>query len=128
MTGLFEKAAPPLDRANGAGMQRLQFELALDMGAGHSPLADSVKEAAASVGADLLFVLPAASGAGIVAVVRLKEDGKSSFLQVASSGDGFSVLEEPQIEATLLGLARASVDVFERMSADAAIRRPLAGD
>ncbi len=107
-------------------MQRLQFELALDMGVGHRPLADSLKEAAAAAGVDLLFVLPAPSGEGITAVVRLKEEGKSSFLQIASSGDGFAIQEEAGIDAAVLGLARASVDVFERMFADTAIRTPLA--
>jgi hypothetical protein len=125
MTSFSQKAAAE-DLADGLTMRRLQFELALDMGVGHRPLVDSLKEAAATAGADLLFVLPAPSGAGITAVVRLKEDGKNSFLQITSSGDGFAIREEAGMDAALLGLARASVDVFERMSADAAIRTPLA--
>jgi hypothetical protein len=107
-------------------MRRLQFELALDLGGGGRPLADSLKDAAASVGADVLFVLPGSSGAAATGVVRLKHEGRNHFLQVVASGTGVSVLEEPQMDQAVLGLARASVDLFERMSADAAIREPLA--
>ncbi len=127
MKSPFQKGRPTGESpASGQAMRRLQFELALDVGVGGRQPADSVKEAAGAAGVDLLLVLPVPSGNGVSAVVRLKDDDKSSFLQVISSGQGFTVLEEPQMDAALLSLARASVDVFERMSADAAIRRRLA--
>jgi hypothetical protein len=119
-------AGPMAEEANGRSMQRLQFELALDLGSlGRKP-AETIREASASVGADLLFVLPAPSGKGLTAVVRLLEEGRHSFLQVTNIGDGFRTADEAQMDAALLALARASVDVFQRLSDDRAIREPLA--
>lgn len=127
MSDPVEYASPsPSAEMNGRSMQRLQLELALDLGAAGRPPAEVVREAALSAGADLLFVLPAASGNGVTAVLRLREDGRHAFLQVASSGDRFETAEEAKIDANLLRLARASVDVFERLSRDSAIRAPLA--
>lgn len=119
-------AGPAAEEVNGRSMQRLQFELALDLGSlGRLP-AETVREAAASVGADLLFMLPVPSGKGVTAVVRLLEDGRHSFLQITNTGDGFRTADETQMDAALLALARASVDVFQRLSTDSTIREPLA--
>jgi hypothetical protein len=112
----------------GRGLRRLQFELALDLSLpGGRPMAETLASAAETAGVDLLFVLPAASGHAMTGVVRVSEEGSDSFLQVRPADGGFAVLDEAEMEGNLLRLARASVDVFQRMSADKAIREPLAG-
>jgi hypothetical protein len=82
--------------------------------------------AAETAGVDLLFVLPAASAHEMTGVVRVSDEGNDSFLQVKTADGGFAVLDEAEMEGTVLRLARASVEVFQRMSADKAIREPLA--
>ena len=112
----------------GRGLRRLQFELALDLSLpGGRPMAETIAGAAETAGVDLLFVLPAANGQAVTGVVRISEEGNDTFLQVRPSDGGFAVLDETEMDANLLRLARASVDVFQRMSADKAIREPLAG-
>jgi hypothetical protein len=114
-------------QANGRGLQRLQFELALDMSATDGrPPKETLAHAAQSSGADLLFVLPARRGKGVTAVIRLVDDGVDHFLQVGSKESGFAISDEAAMDQTLLGLARASVDVLQRMSADRSIREFLA--
>jgi hypothetical protein len=93
--------------------------------AGRSPSVGALKSAADTAGADLLLVLPTPEGR-ISAVLRFKEDEGESFLQVATTDSGFEVREETDMNEPLLGLARASADVLERMSRDRAIREPLA--
>jgi hypothetical protein len=114
-------------QADGRGLQRLQFELALDMSATDGrPPKETLAHAAQSAGADLLFVLPAPRGKGMTAVIRLVDEGVDHFLQVGSGESGFAIFDEADMDRTLLGLARASVDVFQRMSADRSIREFLA--
>ena len=109
------------------GLRRLQFELALDLSIpGGRPIRDVVARAADTAGADLLLVLPIPSGLGVTAVVRLAEEGKDTFLQVKTVDGGFAVIDEEDVDQTLLDLARASVEVLQRISADRAIREPLA--
>ena len=122
------------ENANGTGtqgggrsLQRLQFELALDMSATDGrPPKETLAHAAQSAGADLLFVLPAPRGKGMTAVIRLVDEGADHFLQVASGESGFAIFDETDMDRTLLGLARASVDVLQRMSSDRSIREYLA--
>jgi hypothetical protein len=113
--------------AEGRSLQRLQFELALDMSASDArPPHETLAHAAQAAGADLLFVLPAPRGNGMTAVIRLVDDGVDHFLQVGTADAGFAVSDEAAMDQTLLGLARASVDVLQRMSADRSIREFLA--
>jgi len=104
---------------DGPGLQRLQFELALDMSAtDQRPPVDTLTQAAETAGAEVVFVLPTPRGKGITAVVRLVDEGRDYFLQVRSAEQGFAVADEAEMSETLLGLARASVDVMQRLSAD----------
>jgi len=113
--------------ADGRKLRRLQFELALELGdTGELPLAETLRQAAEDAGGDLLFVLPAPDGDGMAAVVRLDDDGKDCFLGVRTAEVGFAVSDETEIDATLLGFARASVDVLERLKADRTVLEPLA--
>ena len=119
----------PLRPANrvGRGLQRLQFELALDLSIpGGRPVQETLARAAETAGADLLFVLPVPRGEGMMAVVRLAEEGGDCFLQVRTADGGFAITEETDIDKTLLGLARASLEVLQRMLADRGIREQLA--
>ncbi len=111
---------------SGRGLQRLQFELALHLSVVGRPVAEALARAAETAGADLVFVLPAPNGEGMMGVVRLNDEGSDFFLQVGTEKAGFPVSEEAEMDKTLLGLARASVDVLQRMSADRNIRGPLA--
>ena len=112
---------------DGRSLQRLQFELALDMSATDGrPPKETLAHAAQSAGADLLFVLPAPRGKGMTAVIRLVDEGVDHFLQVGSGESGFAIFDETDMDRTLLGLARASVDVLQRMSSDRSIREYLA--
>ena len=109
------------------GLRRLQFELALDLSIpGGRPVREVLARAAETACVDLLLVLPMPNGQGVTAVVRLTEEGSDVFLQVKTVDGGFAVIDEAEMDRALLGLARASVDVLQRMSADRAIREPLA--
>lgn len=112
---------------DGHGLQRLQFELALDMSATDGrPPTETLAHAAQSAGVELLFVLPSPNGKDVTAIVRLVDEGIDYFLQVGSTPAGFAVEDEADMDKTLLGLARASVDVLQRMSSDHNIREQLA--
>jgi len=120
----------PNSEADRRKLRRLQFELALELGdTGEKPLADTLRQAADTVGGDLLFVLPAPNGEGMAAVVRLPDDGgRDSLVGVKTADFGFAVSDETEIDANLLGFARASIDVLERLKADRSIFEPLAAD
>jgi hypothetical protein len=108
-------------------LQRLQFELALDLSAtGERPVPETLKRAAEATGADLVFVLPAADGIGTVAVVRFLSEGNDYFLQVLATHDGFAITDQGEMDAAALALARSSVEVMRLMSQDGAIREQLA--
>jgi hypothetical protein len=126
-------AAPPVaeapdPEADRRKLRRLQFELALELGdTGDKPLTETLRQAADAVGGDLLFVLPAPNGDGMAAVVRLPDDGGADCLiGVRTAEVGFSVSDEKEIDADLLGFARASIDVLERLRVDRSILEPLA--
>ena len=106
-------------------LARLEFEMALEIGGDDQPLADIVRNAAQSAGGDLVFMLPAANGEGVTAMVRLVEDGRSTFLQVRRAEKGFAIAEEGAIDADLIGFARASVAVLEQLRADPKVLAPL---
>jgi hypothetical protein len=118
---------PAAANGNGSrGLRRLQFELALDLSlpAGR-PIQETLAQAAQTAGVDLLFVLPAPNGQGVTGVVRISEEGRDTFLQVRPADGGFSVADEETMDQTLLRLARASLDIFQRMSADRVLRAQL---
>jgi hypothetical protein len=106
-------------------LQRLQFELALDLSIPAGPIEQTVSQAAETAGVELLFALPGLSGKGATVVVRLSDDGRDSFLQVRSADGGFIVLDEDEMDQILLRLARASVDVLRRLAADMADRKHI---
>jgi hypothetical protein len=124
----------PRDEApagNGRTLARLEFEMALDLvgDAQNRKWAEVVRQAAGAAGGDLAVVLPFVDAEGKLAeqaIVRLVEDGKSRFLQVRSAGSGYAIADEAEIDADLLGFARASVDVLERLRADRNVTAPLA--
>ena len=89
-------------------------------------IAETVRQAAAAVGADLLFVLPVLPGDGLTAVVRMAEGDQSRILQVRMAEGAPAVTEEPEIDADLLGFARATIDVLERLRDDRRVLEPLA--
>ena len=121
------RTKPGVAGSQPASLKRLEFEMALELsGSAGLPLAETVRNAADSAGGELLFVLPAPDGKGDAAMVRLVEDGRSRFVQVRPAGSGFALVEEPEINAELLGFARASIDVFERLREDGRIVAPLA--
>lgn len=117
------------DRDGGAGMSRLEFELALGMAeAGDGKLADAVRDAARAVGGDLILVLPAPRPDGSLAeqaVVRLPEEEGPRLIAVTAADDGFALSEEGEIAPPLADLARASIAVLERIGADARVVAPL---
>lgn len=109
------------------GLQRLQFELALDMSAADGcPPAATLAHAAETAGAEIIFMLPKPDGDGFTAMVRLVDEGHGYFLRVATADTGFAVADEAEMDQTLLALARASVDVMTRMSEDREVARSLA--
>jgi hypothetical protein len=112
---------------DGLTLSRLDFELALEIGDPDRPLADVVRQAAESAGGDLLFVLPSPSGNGDTAVVRFAENDGSRFVQVRRSAEGYVLSEGAQIDSHILGFARASLDLFERLKADERVLAPLTG-
>lgn len=107
------------------GLKRLEFEMALKIGdtIGLGP-AERLRKAAMTVGGDLLFVLPAKDAVGTTGAVRLVENGSSRFILARISEGGFAILEESDIDADLLGFARASLDVLERLRADRQVQDP----
>jgi len=114
-----------LQKAN--SLQRLQFELALDMSAADNrPPVETLKHAADTAGAEIVFILPAPRGKGITAMVRLIDEDRDTFLQVRSAEFGFAVTDEAETDQLLLGLARASVDVMRRLSGDGSFQESLA--
>jgi hypothetical protein len=124
MFNLRAKAAPP---ANGRSLKRLEFEMALELAdTGDRPHPELIRQAAATAGADLLFVLPAPDGSGVTSVVRLAENGGDRLLQVRTADDGFAICEEAEMNPETLSFARASIDVLERLKADGQILEPLA--
>jgi hypothetical protein len=107
--------------------RRLDLELALDAAsAGRRLTAEALREAADSAGADVVFALPGPDGTGVVAALRLVDDGRALLLRVASTVRGYSIADETEMEPHLLSLARASVEVLERMGTDRSIRKRLA--
>ena len=110
-------------------LARLEFEMALEMSeAGDRSWTDLVRQAAQATGGDLLFVLPAADEAGgtaEAAMVRLVEENGDRFLQVRPADTGFKFRDEAEIDPDLLGFARTSIDVLERLRADQRVLEPL---
>ena len=104
---------------------RLEFELALEIGETERPLAEIARQAAESAGGDLLIALPGPDGSDETAVVRLPEGGGSRFVQVRRTEEGYLLAEDSAMDEPLLALARASVDVLERLRADQRILAPL---
>ena len=111
---------------DGRRLKRLEFEMALEIGeAGGQPFPEILQKAADVAGGEVLFMLPAADGKGATGLLRLTEDGKSRLVQVKSSDTGLLISEEADIDASLLGFARASIDVLERLRADRSVIAPL---
>ena len=103
-------------------MSRLEFEMALEIAdTGNIPWSDVVRQAAHSVNGDFLFVLPVPGkdgGDADHAFVRLKENSSSRIVSVWPQNGFLAIRDEADIDAQVLGFARASVDVFERMRDD----------
>lgn len=93
----------------------LEFEMALEIADLTASPAEAIHAAAQSAGGDLVFMLPASTGDGVTGVVRLFEDGRSQLVQVRTAGKGFAVSDESDSDSDLLGFARASIDVLERL-------------
>jgi hypothetical protein len=110
---------------DGLTLARLDFELALEIGDPQRPLAEIARRAAEGAGGDLLLVLPGLDDQGGTAVVRFAENGGSRFVQVRRIEDGYVLSEDSEIDAHLLGFARASLDVLERLKADERVLAPL---
>ena len=111
---------------DGQRLKRIEFEMALELGeAGGRPFAESLQKAADAAGGEVLFMLPTADGVGATGLLRLVDNGSSRFVQVRTGGDGFIISEEADIDANLLGFARASIDVLERLRADRSVLAPL---
>lgn len=114
-----------LRKKDSTDLPRLELERALKRAdAGDRSLADKIGEAARAAGADVLLMLPAPAG-GMSAVVRLADRKADRFLEIRASDAGLSVLEGKEIDPRLLALARASVDVLQRIGADEKLRAPL---
>lgn len=114
-------------QATDRGLQRLQFELALDMSAMDGrPPAETLSHAANTAGAELVFMLPKPSGDGLMAVVRLPDEERDLYLQVETADPGFDVADEAAMDQTLLALARASIEVMTRVSEDTDVAGTLA--
>ena len=110
------------DSIGDVAMSRLEFEMALEIAdIGNTQWTDVVRQAARSVNGDFLFVLPVPTKDGTVsdhAFVRLKDTGSSRIVSVWPQDGFLAIRDEADIDAQVLGFARASVDVFERMRAD----------
>jgi hypothetical protein len=70
-------------------------------------------------------MLPTADGVGATGLLRLVDNGASRLVQVRTGKAGLVISEEPDIDADLLGFARASIDVLERLRADRSVLAPL---
>jgi hypothetical protein len=90
------------------------------------PPTETLNYAAQSAGAEVVFVLPTAGASGVNAVVRLVDDERDCFLQVRSTDTGLAVIDESEMEPTLIGLARALVDVMRRLATDGGFRESRA--
>jgi hypothetical protein len=111
---------------DGGRLKRLEFEMALELGdAGGRPFAESLQKAADAAGGEILFMLPTADGVGATGLLRLVDNGDSRLVQVRTGKAGLVISEEPDIDADLLGFARASIDVLERLRADRSVIAPL---
>jgi hypothetical protein len=112
------KRKPPAAKA----MSRLEFEMALEIAeTGGTPWTDTVRIAAEATGSDFLFVLPVPAddgGMSECAFVRLPDDENGRIVNVSKDAGMFSVRDEADIDSDLLGFARASIDVLERLKAD----------
>jgi hypothetical protein len=133
MFGSRSKPAPRTEApaSSGRTLARLEFEMALDLvgDVRNRQWADVVRQAANAAGGDLALVLPFLDEAGKVAeqaVVRLMDEGQSRFFQIRPSGGSYAIADEGEIAADLLGFARASIDVLERLKADQSITTPVA--
>ena len=125
MFNLRAKLAPPQPAEK--SLKRLELEMALEIGdTGGRSMAERLRDAAVTVDADLLFILPSPGGNGETAVLRFAEDGRDRLLQVRTSGDSYAVAEETGMEAEILSFARASIDVLERLRSDRQVLEPLA--
>ena len=111
---------------DGRRLKRLEFEMALEFGdAGGLPFPETLQKAAEIAGGEVLFVLPATQESGATGLIRVMENGQSRFIQVSSGESGFVVSEDAEIDADLLGFARASIDVLERLRDDRSVIAPL---
>jgi hypothetical protein len=123
MMNVRAKAAAPATA--GRSLKRLEFEMALEIG-DHidRPPAEAIHLAAQAAGWELVIVLPTPEGHGTSAIVRLAEGNRNRFLQVEADDEGYAFFEESEIDPELLGFARSSIDVLERLRADRAVRAP----
>ena len=100
-------------------LQRLQFEVALEIAdAGGRPFPEVLQKAAVVAGGEVLLTLPGRDGNGAMGLLRLVESGMTRLVEVRIGEAGLVVTEEADIDADLLGFARASIDVLERLRAD----------
>ena len=124
-----KKPRSPSGPADGQPLARLEFEMALEIGeVGDRSWTEIVRQAAQVAGGDLLFVLPTIDSDGGTAenaMVRLVEANGDRFLQVRPAESGFKLREEAEIDPDLLGFARTSIDVLERLKADQRVLEPL---
>jgi hypothetical protein len=112
--------------AKSSGLKRLEFEMALELGLPGETLAEGVRRAAEATGGELVFVLPAPDGRAR-AVVRFVEDRRTVFVEVRPDENGVQhVVADEDIDGAVLGFARASIDVMERLRADTKVVAPLA--
>ena len=118
------KAETPGDTA-GSAISKLEFQLALEIAGGEGkPWTDVVRQAAQATGSDVLFILPLPAADGAMndhAVVRLNDGSEGRIVHVSEEDGVLAVQDEPEIDADLLGFARASIDVLERIKADAKV-------
>jgi deferrochelatase/peroxidase EfeB len=108
--------ASPSQASEHHSLARLEFEMALEIAESDSASpTEALRKAAQSAGGDLVIVLPAPSGEGVTAVVRLREGGHSLFVQVRSAEKGFAVSGESEMDPDMLGFARTSIDLLEQI-------------
>ncbi len=114
---------PRLVNTDGADLPRAQLKLALELAdTAKGDLTDRIAEAAATVGADLLFMLPAPDGSGPSAMVHLADETGDRFLQVQPAAEGMAVSEGDEVNPHFLSLARTSVDVLRKIGDDPDVR------